>query len=300
MIASSDETGHIEGRSTTRIDIEVPAILMLGNNHQMQGLTQNVSFSSVRLECRQELESRHIGEVCRIQLQLPAEEGQEWVELEARITRQEEASIAIQFTHTDTSSYRKLKGLLTRHAENPNQLIREMGRHPELSMSVVHIGFMKEELSDFITDSVNEIFIAFLAQDVDKGPTVIKQDFEQYEPPDAEATAVVNFNGALTGGIHLSAPMHVVIELANTFSGEEATNIRDPMVGDAFGELANLITGGVQTRLSSEFENINLTPPTVVFGKDYGIIYQSDLHSVKQYFMTPIGPFFVECFFAST
>ncbi|ABK44039.1 type IV pilus assembly PilZ [Magnetococcus marinus MC-1] len=286
-------------RSTTRLDIAVPAVLMLGSLHQMQGVTKNISFSSVHIEYRQSLAAHHLGEACQVQLQLPTDDGEAWVELEGRITRQDEFGLGVQFTHTDTSNYRKFKCFLSKHAENPNQLIQEMVRHPELSMNVVHIGFMKEELSGFITDAVNEIFIAFLAQDVHKGPTVIKQDFEDYVPPEAEATAVVNFNGALTGGIHLSAPMHVVIALANSFSGEEANSFTDPMVVDAFGEMANLITGGVQTRLSGEFENIQLTPPTVVYGKQYGIVYQRDLNSVKQYFLAPFGPFFVECFFAS-
>nr|CRH05776.1 Putative protein with type IV pilus assembly PilZ domain and CheC-like family domain [Candidatus Magnetococcus massalia] len=284
----------------TRLDIEVPAEVMIEGKESHLGVTHNISFSSMRIRFAQEMASSEVGKSCHVRLQLPSDQGAAWLALEARVIRSDDEGVAVQLVGADTESFRQLKTLLSSHVDNPMALIQEITRNPDMAMSVVHTGFMKEELNDYITDSVNDIFLAFLSEGVSTGPSVITNALESYDLPDAEATAVVNFNGAFNGGVHFSAPLYVALNFATTFAGEPVEKINDPIAVDAFGELANMIAGGVQTRLSVEFENINLTPPTVVFGQNYGIIYQSNLHSVKQYFKADIGPFFVECFFGSS
>lgn len=155
---------------------------------------------------------------------------------------------------------------------------------------------LKAEFADSIKDAVREMFSAYLVMELEDGPTVKKKDEDVYRPPSSEVTVVVNYSGGINGGIHLAAPLHTAMEMASSFAGENY----DSMVGEAgdgFGELANIIAGGLQTRLGKGFGNINLTPPTLITGTDYKMQYKSNFDNVKQYFKCEAGLFFVEFFF---
>ncbi|MEG3641054.1 chemotaxis protein CheX [Magnetococcus sp. PR-3] len=156
---------------------------------------------------------------------------------------------------------------------------------------------LKQEFSQAIIDSVHEIFLAFLMLEVTPGPVIAKPEFQPYAPPDSEATALVGFGGGLKGGIHLSCPMYVAAALAGSFSGETYEDLKNEEAADGFGELCNMVAGGLQTRLGEKYGDIALTPPTVITGTSYAMQYSTKLNSIKQYFKIEHGPFFVEGFF---
>jgi len=109
---------------------------------------------------------------------------------------------------------------------------------------------------------------------------------------------MVGYHGAFDGGMHLAAPEYVACKLSGAFAGIELESM-NPEASDAFGELANLVAGGVQTRLmeSHGFGEITLTPPTVSTNGEVNGIYREDLLSVQQYFKFAGGLMFAECFF---
>nr|CRH05874.1 Conserved putative protein of unknown function [Candidatus Magnetococcus massalia] len=153
-----------------------------------------------------------------------------------------------------------------------------------------------EDVSAAIVESVHEIYLAFLSLEVKPGPVITKPDTEPYQPPESEATALVGLSGGLKGGVHLSCPMHVALALAGSFAMEEYETLEGEGA-DGFGEICNMVAGGMQSRLADKFGEINLTPPTVITGTNYAMQYSTKLASMKQYFMIEHGPFFVECFF---
>ncbi len=155
---------------------------------------------------------------------------------------------------------------------------------------------MKHKLANYIKEALHEVFSAYLVMDVESGPMISKKDEDIYRPPSSEVTVIINFSGGIHGGIHLAAPLYSALEMASAFSGEKYQTI-DGEAGDGFGELANMIAGGVQTRLGNQYGNINLTPPTLISGTDYKMQYKRNFDSVKQYFKGETGPFFVEFFF---
>ncbi|MEO5334315.1 MAG: chemotaxis protein CheX [Magnetococcus sp. YQC-5] len=155
---------------------------------------------------------------------------------------------------------------------------------------------MKHVLAGLIKEAVHEVFLAYLVMEIESGPLVIKKDEDIYRPPDSEVTVVINFSGGIHGGIHLAAPLHAALEMSSSFSGEHYETIVGE-AGDGFGELANMVAGGVQTRLGNKYGNINLTPPTLITGSDYKMQYKKNFDSIKQYFKCDAGPFFVEFFF---
>ena len=155
---------------------------------------------------------------------------------------------------------------------------------------------MKEEFANLIKESVRDIFLAFLSMDISPGPMISKKGESFYKAPETEVTVIINFSGGIHGGVHLASPLHLALKLATDFSGEEYDSIFGE-AGDAFGELGNMIAGGLQTKLSDRFSTINLTPPTIVSGNDYRMQYKTNFESIKQYFKSDAGPFYVEFFF---
>ncbi|MBF0583144.1 MAG: chemotaxis protein CheX [Magnetococcales bacterium] len=147
-----------------------------------------------------------------------------------------------------------------------------------------------------IKDSVSEVFGTYLTWDISPGPMVVKREGDPYRPPETEVTSIVNFSGGIYGGVHLASSLPLALQMATNFSGDAYDTIFGE-AGDALGELANMIGGGVQTRLSKEYGTIHLTPPTIISGTNYRMQYKSNFGSVRQYFKVAGGLFYVEFFF---
>lgn len=156
---------------------------------------------------------------------------------------------------------------------------------------------MYVDLAEVIQSAIHETMIAFFTADIGLkvGPSLIKSEETPYIPPQADVTAIVAFNGAMEGGVHLAAPLHAALLLATGFAGEPFESFND-MAKDSIGELANIIAGAVKSRIS---DSICLTPPQVVVGTNHKIsfTYTHTLESTKCFFKTNQGPFFVEVFY---
>lgn len=154
----------------------------------------------------------------------------------------------------------------------------------------------KKEFAGLIKEAVHDVFLAFLDLETSAGPMILKKEDDVYKPPETEVTVIINFSGGIHGGVHLASPLHLALQLAGEFSGETYDSLFGE-AGDGFGELGNMIAGGIQTMLADRFGDINLTPPTIIYGTDYRLQYKANFDSVKQYFRSDVGPFYVEFFF---
>ncbi|MBF0370391.1 MAG: chemotaxis protein CheX [Magnetococcales bacterium] len=155
---------------------------------------------------------------------------------------------------------------------------------------------LEKQIATIIVEAVKEITSAYLFMEIEAGPAINKPIDDTYRPPNSEATALIGLDGGLQGGIFLSAPEHMADYLASAMAGEELNNF-DEMVRDAFGEIANMIAGGIQTNLSTELGAIELSPPSIISHGDAEATYQGYNRSVRQFFKTDSGPFFVEVFY---
>ncbi|MBF0116137.1 MAG: chemotaxis protein CheX [Magnetococcales bacterium] len=151
-------------------------------------------------------------------------------------------------------------------------------------------------LAEVIHEAIQETEVAFFTSDIGikAGPSVTTSADEPYSPPQADVTAIIAFNGSLDGGVHLSAPFHCAVSLASAFSGEEIPSFNE-MAKDAIGELANIIAGAVKIRICDD--QIQLTPPRVVIGRDHQIGHTKRQTTTRCYFRTNSGPFLIEIFY---
>ncbi|MGN7611211.1 chemotaxis protein CheX [Magnetococcales bacterium HHB-1] len=287
-------------RKTTRIDIEVNAAFLREDGSQVQGISRNISFASVWIDgfVPKTLLSGERGVVVLYPAVL--ENMDHGLRFEAVVSRLGRQGFGLQLLSTERASYRHFKKMLLEKINNPLPLLREIHNNPDLSMSLIHVGFMRAELAGLIRRSVEDLFQTFLmgfALEVRGDPS--EEGENNYQPPVAEVTGVIHYNGAITGGVHLACTEKTALMLAGALADISYQSIEEEEAVDAFGELVNIVAGGVQTHLLEEFENIDLTPPSVVVGSDYGIVYQSNLNRVQQTFVTvEQSEFMVECFFS--
>ncbi|MBF0188964.1 MAG: chemotaxis protein CheX [Magnetococcales bacterium] len=156
---------------------------------------------------------------------------------------------------------------------------------------------MDELISIAVRKAIHEVAIAFLDIEIENGPFKVNTIDDSYTPPQSEATAHIGLSGGINGGVFLSAPEHVAVYISGALLGEEPDDFNDE-ARDGFGELANMVAGGIQTHLSEERGEINLTPPIIITHDETDSTYKGYVFSVRQYFKTAHGPFFVEIFYS--
>lgn len=113
---------------------------------------------------------------------------------------------------------------------------------------------------------------------------------------EADVSAITGLSGAVEGGTRLGSPVETATALASALIGEDIDELNAD-TEDAFGELANMITGGIQTRLAGELGEINLSPPFVVTGKNHKAHGDSSDQIVLTRFELDGKPFFIEVFY---
>ena len=91
---------------------------------------------------------------------------------------------------------------------------------------------------------------------------------EQPEQPQGEQTAMVGLAGALCGMITIRCKPETAIKLATQMLGEDAKSNRS-MVGDALGELCNMVAGNFKSKIPSLADHCMMSVPTVIWGEDY-------------------------------
>ena len=290
------EKRKTERRGRTRIPFTTPGELGMPDNTTYAVVTRDISLSGIRLD-NATVDDKHLSENCKIKLEIPLEGVAVSLALQCQIVREEESGIGLKFFGVKGREQALFEKYLLSESPDPKRLLAELGKIAGKQAGTINLRHLTEELSLFIVEAVNDIFIAFLDLKITPGPAVMQMDHEDYQPPDAAVTGLVNFNGDVHGGVHLSAPLHVALRMASSFAGEPFEQMNAETC-DAIGELTNMDAGGVQTRLAGDSGNIELTPPTVIHGSTFTVQYNRDFSSVKQYFRIDAGPFFLECFFA--
>ena len=110
--------------------------------------------------------------------------------------------------------------------------------------------------------------------------------------------AIIGYSGAIEGSLQVSGSKSSVLKLASSLLGE----VRDEMdaeMRDAFGELGNLIAGGVQSRLDAEVGVINMSPPSLLDMQTTSQELEPAHACVSHRFVLDGESFFVEIFYDS-
>ncbi|NGZ26566.1 MAG: hypothetical protein G8345_06730 [Magnetococcales bacterium] len=113
----------------------------------------------------------------------------------------------------------------------------------------------------------------------------------------ADVSAVIGYSSSLKGSMRLAGPQKTVLKLAAALLGEER-DVLDKEMEDAFSELANMIAGGVQTRVEGELGMIRMSPPVVISGKNHQVSSDRSFICVSHQFDLDGDPFFTELYYS--
>lgn len=113
----------------------------------------------------------------------------------------------------------------------------------------------------------------------------------------ADVSAVIGYSSALKGSMRLAGPQATVLKLAAALLGEERDTL-DKEMEDGFSELANMIAGGVQTRVEGDLGTIRMSPPVVISGKNHQVSSDRSFICVSHQFELDGMPFFTELYYS--
>ena len=84
----------------------------------------------------------------------------------------------------------------------------------------------------------------------------------------AEQTAMVGLAGALCGMVTIRCSTTTAGRLATLMLRADAPS-NPSMMGDALGELCNMVAGNFKSKVTSLADHCMLSAPTVIWGEDY-------------------------------
>lgn len=281
-----------DNRSNSRVEVPIEVSLHCDNGSVYRGNIKDISMSGVKIKITK---IHDLGFCSRglLKMRCGSDENPCVAELHGELVRLEQDTLIYKLLGTDLKNFNQLKKAILEHAADPDKVIDEIKYNPDLSLNSLYMPAMNAAIGQFVIGAVQSIFAIYLDLEVE----LLTQ--EQSQPvPDISVSGISSFNGALYGSVVLVAELGFAQDVvAGLLEIEERGSIETSMIVDGFGELTNMIAGGVQTGLSEEYENVSLIPPVVFVGTQ--CMYGSDkLYSVKNYFNCKLGNFSVDCLFS--
>ncbi|MBF0152208.1 MAG: chemotaxis protein CheX [Magnetococcales bacterium] len=292
----------MERRHHTRIPLQLMAELDLPPGSVIKLHSINLSLVGALLD-NVPIDAQFIG--CRTPLRLILREETEerpeisphMIEFQAVIVRQDDNGVGVRLLGVDIERFSAFQRLLLKHAENPKLILEEIRNNTLLSVDTVDISILKEQMAEFIVRGVQNIFGSMMRSKPVLEQTILHANPEEHGGSPSKVAALIGFNGVIEGGLILICSRTMAIRLAMDLADESFVDFNE-QAKDAFGELANMMAGEVQTGLSVSYEQINLTPPTIISGSHFRFDHRRGLHRVFQFFRLEEDFFEVECFFS--
>ena len=106
------------------------------------------------------------------------------------------------------------------------------------------------------------------------------QPYSPEAPAALEVTSMVGLAGELCGVLSVCCNRESAVVMASKMLGVEPSNIGEEL-GDALGEIANMVAGNFKNKVSGLGDGCMLSVPTVVIGADYDVHSLADSHTLE-------------------
>ena len=126
----------------------------------------------------------------------------------------------------------------------------------------------------------------------EKGKPFLKKD----NIARGDVSGVIGLAGDMNGIISVTFTEKCILHIGSGMFGEEMNELNDE-IGDAVGEIANMISGQARQKLETQGTNLQAAIPSVVMGKDHTISHLTKQPIIALPFITAGGEFTIEiCF----
>ena len=98
-------------------------------------------------------------------------------------------------------------------------------------------------------------------------------------------SSLVGLAGTYNGLVSLHMPSDLAIRATSCMLGMEVTEVGDD-VNDAMGEIANMVAGSFKQHLSKGGLDVQISTPSVIYGKEYVITLGSNPQQIAVRFAT--------------
>jgi chemotaxis protein CheX len=105
---------------------------------------------------------------------------------------------------------------------------------------------------------------------------------------EADITAVIGLVGAIRGNIAFSLPEDSAKKIISTMMGGASVPEMDEIAKSAIGEVANMVMGSAATRLSQLGAVTDITPPSILFGRQT-LLVLSSLQTIEILVTSKVG-----------
>tara|TARA_E500000318_G_scaffold20740_1_gene21276 strand:+ start:981 stop:1487 length:507 start_codon:yes stop_codon:yes gene_type:complete len=136
--------------------------------------------------------------------------------------------------------------------------------------------------------SIQNVFSMMLQLPV----TVNEPQIKQGTTPSHDVSGIIGMSGDVVGTIILSFRRESAESIVALFCGEKL-QCGTPDFADAVGELVNMVSGGAKA-LFTDTNDVSISCPSVVVGKDHGVALPSDVPCVVIPCVTDCGEFVIE------
>lgn len=117
-------------------------------------------------------------------------------------------------------------------------------------------------LEDVMLEGAKEVFASMVSMPLERLADPLSESEKE------TFLATITFTGDLEGCFGISCnDVCAKAVTAGMLCMEDASTLGDSEVVDAIGEIANMIMGGIKTRVQHEVTNIEISIPTVVYGR---------------------------------
>jgi len=128
--------------------------------------------------------------------------------------------------------------------------------------------------------------------DAEKGKPYLKKD----NIARGDVSGVIGLAGDMNGIISVTFTEKCILYIVTGMFGEEVKKLNEE-IGDAVGEIANMISGQARQKLEALGTNLQAAIPSVVMGKDHTISHMTKQPIIALPFSTKGGDFTIEiCF----
>lgn len=118
-----------------------------------------------------------------------------------------------------------------------------------------------ESLKDIVLSAAKEVFESMVFTSLEESSTGVG-------PSDTAFLASITFQGGVEGCLSVQCdPAGARMIAAGMLCAESPEKLAESDIVDALGEIANMVMGGVKTRIQDEIKDIAISIPTVVQGR---------------------------------